>query len=175
MIGRTTMVKMGELHVSSSAEDVFVAFGLGSCIGLALLDQRVGAAGLAHIVLPATLDSQGGQPGKFADTAVPALIDALVRLGARRTGLEAVIAGGARMFDFGSQPSATFDVGARNVEAAKTALAAAGIPIRASAVLGKTGRTMRLIMAQGAVTVKETGGQEENLFVARPDRLRRAS
>ena len=64
------MVRMGEMAVAAAETEVLVTIGLGSCIGLALLDQRRGVAGLAHIMLPeagATAD----QPGKFADTAVP--------------------------------------------------------------------------------------------------------
>ena len=43
---------MGEIEVSERAGDELVARGLGSCIGLALVDRFVGVAGLAHIVLP---------------------------------------------------------------------------------------------------------------------------
>ena len=49
-----TMVRMGELAASAVADDVLVSLGLGSCIGLALIDKRVGVAGLAHVVLPAS-------------------------------------------------------------------------------------------------------------------------
>ena len=48
------MVRMGELAASAVAGDVLVSLGLGSCIGLALLDRRVGVAGLAHVVLPSS-------------------------------------------------------------------------------------------------------------------------
>ena len=47
-----TMVRMGELAASAVAGDVLVSLGLGSCIGLALVDRRHGVAGLAHVVLP---------------------------------------------------------------------------------------------------------------------------
>ena len=49
-----TMVRMGELAISDTPGDVLVSLGLGSCIGLALVDKRAGVAGLAHIVLPQT-------------------------------------------------------------------------------------------------------------------------
>ncbi len=45
------MARMGELCATSGAEGL-VALGLGSCIGLVLLDRRKGVAGLAHVVLP---------------------------------------------------------------------------------------------------------------------------
>ena len=45
-------VRMGELAVSSAPGEVLLSIGLGSCIGLALVDQRRGIAGLAHVMLP---------------------------------------------------------------------------------------------------------------------------
>jgi len=65
-------VRMGEMAVSSSAGDELTALGLGSCIGLALVDRDSGVAGLVHVVLP---DSRGDSqtPGKVADLAVCAL------------------------------------------------------------------------------------------------------
>ena len=42
MIANTeTMVRMGELALSSNPGDVLVSIGLGSCIGLALLDSAL--------------------------------------------------------------------------------------------------------------------------------------
>ena len=43
---------MGEIEVSKRAGDELVARGLGSCIGLALIDREAGVAGMAHVVLP---------------------------------------------------------------------------------------------------------------------------
>ena len=45
-----TMVRMGEYASSARAGDVLVSLGLGSCIGLALLDRRATVAGLAHVM-----------------------------------------------------------------------------------------------------------------------------
>ena len=69
---------MGELAASAVAGDVLVSLGLGSCIGLALLDRRLGVAGLAHVVLPASGGHAAREPWKFADIAVPELIDRVV-------------------------------------------------------------------------------------------------
>ena len=93
-----TMVRMGELAVSAVAGADLVSLGLGSCIGLVLLDRRAAVAGLAHVVLPAAIGTDRSAPGKFADTAVDALVAAMEPLGARRTRLEAVLVGGASMF-----------------------------------------------------------------------------
>jgi chemotaxis protein CheD len=68
------MVRMAEMAVASRADDVLVALGLGSCIGLALIDESRQVAGMAHIVLPESSESIRVEAvGKFADTAVAAL------------------------------------------------------------------------------------------------------
>ena len=51
-----TGVRMGELAVSATPTDELVAVGLGSCIGLVIVDRSAGVAGLAHIVLPQSGD-----------------------------------------------------------------------------------------------------------------------
>ena len=149
---------MGEIEVSKRSGDELVARGLGSCIGLALVDRRAGVAGLAHIVLPQSSETDR-QTGKFADMAVPALIDRVCEAGASPGRLEAVLAGGARMFELGE-----LDIGARNAEAVRAELAACGLSVRACATGGSRGRTLRVEVGDCTVTVKEAGGQSTTLL-----------
>jgi chemotaxis protein CheD len=149
---------MGEIVVSKRAGDELVARGLGSCIGLAVVDRSAGVAGLAHIVLPASTETDR-EPGKYADLAVPELIDRACRAGASRRRLEAVLAGGARMFELGE-----LDIGARNAEAVRSGLEAAGVQVRAAETGGNRGRTMRVSVGDCAITVKEAGGQSTTVL-----------
>jgi chemotaxis protein CheD len=158
------MVRMGELAVSRTPGDVLVSIGLGSCIGLCLIDRRRGAVGLAHVMLPT--GGPGETPGKFAPSAVPALVEELEELGAVRTSLEAVLVGGAQMFSFGNAGAGRLDVGARNDQATREALDAARIPVVADATGGSTGRTVRVLVEEPKVVVKEAGAGERELFVA---------
>jgi chemotaxis protein CheD len=152
-----TMVRMGEIAVSREAGHVLVALGLGSCIGLALLDRRLGIAGLAHIVLPQAGDDAPAETlHKFADRAVPDLIRRLEDIGARPIRLEAVVVGGASMFAAG--PS-TLEVGQRNDAAVREQMRARRIPIVASATGGTRGRTVRVDVETAGVTVREVGAQ----------------
>ena len=164
-------VRIGELAVSDSDGGVLVSIGLGSCIGLVLLDGARGIGGLAHIMLPVSSSTGAATPGKFADLAVPALIERLERLGASRRQLEAVLVGGARMFSFAA--SATLDVGARNIANTQQALSTAGIPVRASATGGSVRRTVRVLVDEGAVLLREVGAETRELHRARA-RPRRA-
>jgi chemotaxis protein CheD len=154
---------MGEIEVSSQTGEELVARGLGSCIGLALIDCQSGVAGMAHIVLPEAPGPSDPEPGKFADLAVPELISQMRRAGATVRRLDAVLAGGARMFELGEM-----DIGARNAEAVKEGLARSGVTVRASDTGGNRGRTMRLTVGEFTVRVKEAGGEVTTLFNAAP-------
>jgi chemotaxis protein CheD len=159
---------MGELAYSGAAGEVLVSLGLGSCIGLALLDRGAAVAGLAHVVLPAS-EGREGAPGKFADTAAPALLDALLGLGARRLRVEAVLVGGASMFSFGGNG---LEVGQRNDAAVREELAKLRIPVIAEETGGNRGRTVRVTVETGRVTCRAAGDSEielcPNLRVAVP-------
>ncbi len=149
-----TAVRMGEMFASSRADDELVAIGLGSCIGLAMVDRSARVAGLAHVVLPES-GNAAGPPGKYADLAIPALLDLVRRAGARKERLEIVLVGGARMFAMG----AGLDIGARNDAAVRAALSAVGLSVRAAETGGSSGRTVRVYSDEGAVKVHTAGGQ----------------
>jgi len=153
---------MGELAVSRVSGHLLASIGLGSCIGLVLVDDTRPLAGLAHIMLPVSNGDLESPIGKFADRAVPALLDEMTSIGASRSRLHAVLVGGAQMFSCGS--STGVDIGRRNEEATRDALAAAGITVRKTATGGSKGRTVRVHVATGLVTVKEPGADEFDLF-----------
>jgi chemotaxis protein CheD len=154
-------VRMGEIEVSSQAGEELVARGLGSCIGLALIDRHSGVAGMAHIVLPEAPSEADPERGKFADLAVPELISRMEQAGAAVRRLDAVLAGGARMFELGDM-----DIGARNAAAVKEGLERSGVSVRATDTGGNRGRTMRVTVGEFRVRVKEAGGQITTLFDA---------
>jgi chemotaxis protein CheD len=158
--GTEIAVRMGEIAVSSNPGDVLVSIGLGSCIGLALVDQRRGVAGLAHIMLPEAIPG-GGPVGKFADLAVPELVARTTALGASKAMLKAVLVGGAQMFSLGDP--AAMDIGARNAAAVRGGLATERIPVLAAETGGSKGRTIRVVPG-GIVLSKEAGGAEKELI-----------
>ena len=166
------MARMAEIAVSRHEADVLVALGLGSCIGVALLDRASLVAGLAHVVLP---ESRPGAttPGKFADTAVPELLCRVIGLGATRGRLHAVLVGGAQMFAVSA--GGALDIGRRNEQAVRTALAVVGVPITTRLIGGSAGRTMRVHVGTGIVTCKQAGSQEETIATRDAGRLRAAA
>jgi chemotaxis protein CheD len=162
VVATETMVRMGELAASAAPGDVLVSLGLGSCIGLALVDRHGRKAGLAHVVLPQSDGDGVENPMKFADRAVPELLTRVIGLGARRSRLEAVLVGGASMF--ATTTKGTLEVGQRNEAAVREQLAKLRIPIVAHATGGNKGRTIRVDVASGGVTVREAGGDTTDLL-----------
>lgn len=155
------VARMGELVVSSLVGDELTCIGLGSCIGLALLDRRTGTAGLAHVMLPEA-PADAAQPAKFADLAVDALVDAVVAAGAMKHRLEAVIVGGAQMFAFGA--AAGKDIGKRNEAAVRRELQKVRIPLVAAETGGSSGRSMRVMVGRGHVTCRQAAGAQVDLL-----------
>jgi chemotaxis protein CheD len=157
------MARMGEYVASGSANDVLVSLGLGSCIGLALVDRRAGVSGLAHVVLPEGTPREGEGAGKWANTAVPALLELMEGHGARSGRLDAVLVGGASMF---ASAARGLEVGQRNEAAIREQLMQRRIPVRAAQTGGNRGRTIRVRVGDGVVTVREAGGSETQLWPA---------
>lgn len=154
-------VRIGELAASRTAGTVLATIGLGSCIGLVLLDVGRGAAGLAHVMLPDSRGERGGS-ARFADAAVPALVRELAGIGARPYLLQAVVVGGAQLFTSGG--GSTLEIGARNQDAVFAALDEARIPVVASATGGNVGRSLWVSVDELSITVREASGTPEEIY-----------
>ena len=130
---------------------------LGSCVGIVLHDRQSGLGGLAHVVLPASR-GEADQPGKYADTAIPAMLADLERLAGRKLNgrLVAKLLGGARMF---TGSTGGLDIGQSNRLATETILAGLGITVVARDLGGDAGRNIVLSTQSGVVQVKVPGGQ----------------
>lgn len=130
-----------------------VTTGIGSCVAIALQCPRTGVGALAHVLLPhpvaTTVDFT---PGRFAATAVPAMVKRMRELGAGPD-LEARMVGGASMFAALLAPG-TISLGARNVAAAHVACSAQRIRVVNSDVGGAHGRSVYFDLAQRSLLVR---------------------
>lgn len=151
MSARSRQVRLSEMHVLSGT-GALTAVGLGSCVAVALHDAQRRVAGLAHVLLPDPSAGREASPGRFASTAVPALLHRVEQAGAERAAVRAKLAGGASMFG-GLAPNGVAAVGRRNAEAAKKALAELGIPVVAEDLGGNWGRSIHFDVATGRMVV----------------------
>ncbi|WP_027090848.1 chemotaxis protein CheD [Cohnella thermotolerans] len=152
--GNFVKVGMADLNVAAEGA-VLKTTGLGSCVGLTLFDPQRQVAGMAHIMLPSSDIAREGQLNiaKYADTAIPELLNRVVQLGADRKRLVAKLAGGAQMFAFAGG-SDSLRIGPRNVESVKRELDKWAIPVMSEDTGGNYGRTIEFDSRSGVLTVR---------------------
>ena len=155
-IGEIIKVGMADLKTCVSP-DGLTTLGLGSCIGIAIVDPATKIGGLAHIMLPdSTAIKENSNIAKFADSGIKELVRQMAELGASQRRMVAKIAGGAQMFAFNNN-SELLCVGERNAEASRKKLEQLGIPLLASDTGENYGRTIIFYPESGELVVKSVG------------------
>jgi chemotaxis protein CheD len=151
--GPRLQVGIAELEVGRSPVRL-QAVALGSCIAVILHDPVAHAGGLAHVLLPSQHIGRPrpDQPARAVPTAISALLEGMLALGADPARLTARLVGGASMFA-ALQPSGALQMGERNIAAARAALRQHGLRLIGEAVGGDFGRTVELDVASGKVLV----------------------
>ncbi|WP_371371239.1 chemotaxis protein CheD [Sporomusa aerivorans] len=140
-----------------------ISYGLGSCVGIALFDSVAKVGGLAHIMLPDSTQARASDnPAKFADTALPLMLNEIIKLGGTKSRIVAKIAGGAQMFTF-TNATDIMRVGERNAEAVRLILKKLDIRLLAEDTGGNYGRTVELKLDSGTFRVKTIDKGEKEL------------
>ena len=149
-------VGISDMAASNGRDEILVTYSLGSCIGLTLFDPVAAVGGMIHCMLPLSkLDptKAAASPCMFADTGVPALLQAVFDLGAERSRLIAKVAGAAVLLDDGGR----FRIGERNYSVVRKVLDKNEIAIAAEDIGGTIPRTLHLHMQTGKTIVKSRG------------------
>ncbi|MCK4995101.1 MAG: chemotaxis protein CheD [Candidatus Omnitrophica bacterium] len=157
-----THVGMADMKIAK-APAVLTSLGIGSCVGVILYYARAKIGGLAHIMLP-DIDSVKNKVNraKFANTAIPDLLEKLENLGADRRFVKVKIMGGAHMFGF-SKTNKVFNIGARNVEKVREVLKALKLRLVAEDVGGSYGRSLYFYLETGEVRVRTIAHGERTI------------
>ena len=154
---QTVTVGLGEVCVTKNPSTSLACFGLGSCISLCAYDPVSKVAGMAHIVLPESDHSNPGKVStKYADIAVPVLLEEMHKHGATKSRLIAKLVGGAQMIQAAGFDAA-LEMGARNLEMTRKALASEGVHLSAADTGGSQGRSVWLSADSGKVMVRTAG------------------
>jgi len=152
----SVVVGISDCKISGDRDSVLTTYALGSCIAVAVHDPVSNVAGLLHYMLPeASIDKSKAErnPFMFADTGIPKLLSTVCEQGGNKKRLVVRIAGGAQILG-GHE---LFQIGRRNVLAARKLLWKEGILVAGEAVGGEASRTVRLEVASGKTWVREGG------------------
>ena len=109
---------------------------LGSCVAVCLHDNEKKIGGINHYMLPYWNGSGLACP-KYGNIAIERLIAGMLKLGSNKDHLIAKVFGGGAVLEVSNS---SFNIGERNIQAAKDILAAHRIPIEAESTGGTNGR-----------------------------------
>lgn len=151
------LINVGVAQIKIASSPVILRTILGSCVGICIYDRNKKIGGLAHILLPQNTNPE--QPEKFADTAIPMLIELLLKQGAKREFMSAKLAGGASMFKFSSN-TPLGQIGENNIEMTKQLLDTKKIPIVGENLGGTAGRVIDFFLEDGRLKVKAHGQEQ---------------
>jgi len=141
-------VRMAEMNMVRDSHSLKTI--LGSCVGVILHDPVKRISALAHVMLPRSSRSDSSI-GKYADTAIPALLAMMAGTGSRASSLRAYLIGGAKMFPMAS--GGIGSIGDQNISAARKVLEDAAVPIVFEDTGGTRGRTVIFNNESGQVSV----------------------
>jgi chemotaxis protein CheD len=153
------LINVGIAELGIAEESDILRTILGSCVGICLHDPESKIGGLAHIMLPEK-KSHSSNEKKYADTAIPLLIEDMVKKGAISAKITAKIIGGARMFKV-SENSIMGEIGDNNINKVKEVLKNKNIKILAEDVGKDYGRTIDFYVKDGMVKIKSLGQEEK--------------
>lgn len=159
---KNLVVGMGEMIASSDNQASLVTYSLGSCVGVVVYDPVVRIGGMLHAMLPdSTISDERAKsrPFMFVDTGLPALFHAVYALGGLKHRLIVKYAGGAHFLD----QNRIFNIGELNSAAVASILARNGVTPHAVECGGSEGRTLRMDLSTGNLTV-EMSSQKPRLL-----------
>lgn len=157
---KTIVVDIADMAVRKDPGNLLITYSLGSCIGLTIWDPVAGVGGLLHYMLPESTispDKAQHNPCMFADLGIPLLFKKAYMLGADKKRIVVKVAGAAQLMD----AKGIFNIGKRNHLALRKILWRNNVIIEKEDIGGFEGRTMKLEISTGKVTIKTKAGEYE--------------
>lgn len=148
---QATKILPGEYYVS--AQGKLIVTVLGSCVAACIRDPSSGIGGMNHFLLPGEISTDNllNESARYGAYAMELLINHLLKLGARRSNLEAKVFGGGNVLP----GLVTNPVGQRNGEFVLSYLRTEGIRIQAQDIGGSYPRKVYFFTDTGTVKVRK--------------------
>ena len=149
-------VRMADYKLCTAPNKI-TTIGLGSCVGIVVYDPGIKVCGMLHAMLPdSTRIRNNSNRMKFVDSGMEDMLKELLQAGVNKRRLAAKLAGGAKMFAFGTENDIT-SIGDQNVQSAKKMLMRYGIPLLAEDTGKNFGRTIIFDSATNELEIKAVG------------------
>lgn len=152
------ILNVGIAEIKTGKSPYVLRTTLGSCIGVVLYQPDLKIGGIAHIML--AQDSLGRDklknPGKYAETALPKLLELMNKEGCKPGSYSARIFGGASMFK-NIHSNFLQHIGEDNIQYVKKFLKDMNITVLVDDTGGHEGRTISLYMDDGRILLKKAG------------------
>jgi chemotaxis protein CheD len=172
-----TIIHPGEYL--ATGDDIIIATVLGSCVAVALKDEKASIGGLNHFMLPGMglkelkgPDLYASDPAKYGMYAMELLINEMLKMGCKKERLVAKVFGGGSVLALG--PGNQNTVPQSNIDFAFQFLKTEGIPVLAQDVGGTHARKILFFTRDGKVLLKRITGtliaavkQEERSYIDR--------
>ena len=144
---------LGDFDVISQPDQMLKTFALGSCVSAVFIDTTSNVVGMTHIVLPDSSVNRDDkiQVGRFADTAIPAILNLMKAKGSQGRIFVKMVGGAST-----TTGQDTFQIGKRNILAVKKHLWKYRLGAIAEEVGGTVSRTVSADI-RGVVTITTPG------------------
>lgn len=159
----------GEYYATQ--DDTLIVTVLGSCVSVCLRDPVMKVAGMNHFLLPNDgSDSRGlvSESARYGVYAMEILINHLLKLGARRSSLEAKVFGGGNVL----RGLTSNNVGERNAEFVLEYLKTEQIPLLVSDLLDQYPRKVYFFPDTGKVKVRKIKTLHNSTIIDRESEYR---
>ena len=157
---QTIKLLPGEYYVTDT--NILLVTTLGSCIAACIRDKHTGIGGMNHFMLPnsntSDADPQLNASARYGTFAMEILINQLLKLGARRSNLEAKVFGGGNVMKELTQS----DIGQRNADFVLNYLAIENINVVAQDLVDIFPRKVHFFPKTGKVLVRKLKDDRSN-------------
>ena len=151
----------GEYFVTG--RDMMLVTVFGSCIAACIRDRTTGVGGMNHFMLPGDGADLLSSSARYGAYAMEMMINELLKMGAKRSNLEAKVFGGGNVV----RGFTVANVGERNAEFAFNYLRTEHIPIAAQDVLDIYPRKVYFFPDSGKVLVKKLRTMHNHTVIER--------
>ncbi len=161
---KSVYLKPGEIYIARN-EPTVVTTVLGSCISVAMFNERLNVAAICHGLLPKCRDKKAcdescSEGFRYVDCSIRHMLASFSSLGIRRSEIQVKLFGGSDMFE--SRNPSSISVGKQNIEAALKLIEDERLSLVSCDVGGPLGRKIFFHTQTGEILLKrhkESDGQ----------------